>query len=221
METTDSSTQPTDPNRDPREIVRSGYDRISHAYRADAFDYARSHYQTALAWLEPLLPLDVAVLDLGCGCGVPVSQVLAARYAVTGVDLSPVQIERARRLVPQAEFLCADMTVVDFAPAGFAAVVAFYSIIHVPLDEQPALLARISRWLQPGGYLLATVGHYAWTGTEANWLGVDGGHMYWSHADAATYRCWFAEQELVVLREEFIPEGDGGHALLLAQKAVA
>jgi cyclopropane fatty-acyl-phospholipid synthase-like methyltransferase len=36
-----------------------------------------------------------AVLDLGGGCGVPVARRLAPRYAMTGVDLSPVQIERA------------------------------------------------------------------------------------------------------------------------------
>jgi hypothetical protein len=57
-------------------------------------------------------------------------------------------------------------------PAGsLAAVVSFYAIIHLPVEEQPALFAHIYRWLRPGGYLLATVGHRAWTGTEEEWLG--------------------------------------------------
>ena len=59
--------------------------------------------------LEMRVREGVAVLDLGCGCGVPVARRLARRYAVTGVDLSPVQVERARTLVPNATFICADM----------------------------------------------------------------------------------------------------------------
>lgn len=203
----------------PKEIVRSGYDKVSHAYRAADFDYAHSGYARCLAWLAPLLAAGAQVLDLGCGCGVPVAQELSRQgHAVTGVDLSPVQIERARRLVPAAEFLCADMTALDFAPERFDAIVAFYSIIHVPLAEQPNLFAVLARWLKPGGYLLATVGHTAWTGTEKDWLDVLGGAMYWSHADAATYRAWFATNGLRIVQEDFLPEDDGGHTVLLGQK---
>ena len=42
------------------------------------------------------------------------------------VDLSPVQIERARRLVPEASFSCADMTTASLEPGSFDAVVAFW-----------------------------------------------------------------------------------------------
>ena len=69
------------------------------------------------AWLEALTPLlqpGEAILDLGCGCGIPVAQELAQHFCVTGVDLSAVQIARARQLVPQATFLCADMTTLWF-----------------------------------------------------------------------------------------------------------
>jgi len=52
--------------------------------------------------LGPLLPSGDMVLDLGCGCGIPVAQELAQHFQVTGVDLSEVQIARARQLVPQA-----------------------------------------------------------------------------------------------------------------------
>ncbi len=97
-----------------------------------------------------------AVLDLGCGCGVPATAMLAERFSVTGVDISPVQIERARRLVPAGRFQCEDMTRVEFPLESFAAIVSFLAIIHVPVEEQPALLRKLSRWLRPGGHLLAT-----------------------------------------------------------------
>ena len=37
--------------------------------------------------------------------------------------------------------------------------------------------------------------------------------------DAATYRDWITAAGLRVEREDFVPEGDGGHALFWASKA--
>ena len=207
---------------DPKAIVRQGYDRISSEYRDDAGHgpakdqpLGRPDYEAWLRELIPRLNEGDPVLDLGCGCGVPATAILAERHAVTGVDLSPVQISRARRLVPAAQFQCADMSTLEFEASSFAAVVSFYAIIHVPLAEQPAIFENIFRWLRPGGYLLATVGSSAWTGTEEDWLG---GPMYWSHADRPTYIGWLEETGFEVLWTRFVPEGTGGHTLLLAKR---
>lgn len=204
----------------PKEIVRTGYDLVSRAYRADTFDFENSGYRTFLGWLEPHLSPGSQILDLGCGNGVPIAKVLAPHHHVTGIDISPVQIERARQLVPQAEFLVADMTSVGFPPEYFDAVIAFYSIIHVPLHEQVGLIGAIGAWLKPGGYFLASVGYRAWEGTKEDWRGVQGALMYWSHADADTYKNWMQSAGLAIVQEGFLPEGDGGHTVLLARKSV-
>ncbi len=200
----------------PKDIVRDGYDRISYEYRDDAGrgSTARPDYEAWLAELMPLLHDGDPVLDLGCGCGVPVTAILAARYRVTGVDLSPVQIARARRLVPTAQFECADMASIDFPSDSFSAVVSFFAIIHVPVGEQPAIFKNIHRWLRAGGHLLATVGSGAWTGTEKDWLGAP---MYWSHADRANYVAWLEQIGFEILWTRFIPEGSEGHTLVLAR----
>ena len=99
------------------------------------------------------------------------------------------------------------------APGTFDAVVCLYPLIHMPLDRQPRLLHDIARWLRPGGWLLATTGQDAWTGTEDNWL--DGpATMWWSHADASSYRTWLGQAGLEVTDQHFVPEGDSGHAVL-------
>jgi SAM-dependent methyltransferase len=207
---------------DPKQIVRAGYDKISHAYRGDAIDRDDPSMAAYAQWVHELvdrLPAGGAVLELGCGNGVPVARLLAeAGFAVSGIDISPVQIGRAQANVPAARFVCADMTALEFPAQAFAAIVSFYAIIHVPLAEQRGLLANIYSWLQPGGYLMATVGANDWTGTEENWLEVAGARMYWSHADAATYRQWLIEQGFVICWERFVPEGDGGHSLFLVQR---
>ena len=204
---------------DPRTIVRDGYDKVSYAYRGDTCDLEQSGYGHWLRRLRKRLEDGARVLDLGCGCGVPATAELAKRYRVTGVDVSPVQIERARTLVPDATFVCADMTEVDFAPGSFEAVTAFFSIINVPLEYQPGLFARIARWLVPGGWLLAVLGRVAWTGTEDDWRDVPGVTMYWSHADAATYRRWLTEAGFTIDEEGVQPEqGNPGFSVFIARR---
>ncbi len=197
-------------------MVRRGYDALSYHYRSDDAD--EDEYAPWLADLKARLPPRGSVLDVGCGCGVPVARSLAgAGHDVTGVDISEVQTERARRLVPGATFLRADATQLDFPPGSFDAVVCLYALIHMPLGEQPRLLRRIASWLRPSGWLLATTGQDAWTGTEDRWLQGPAA-MWWSQADAATYRCWLVETGLEVITQEFVPEGDGGHALFWARR---
>ena len=196
------------------DIVRSGYDALSLLYRAD--DEFPDGYAEWLDELGALLPGRSRVLDLGCG--IPVSRELAAAgHDVTGVDLSEVQVERAQALVPDATFLRADMTDLDLPAGSQDAVVCLYSLIHVPLDRQQALLASIARWLVPGGWLLLTAGWRSWTGSEDGWLGGPA-RMWWSHADVGTYRRWLTEAGLVIRREAYVPEDDSGHSLFWAQR---
>jgi cyclopropane fatty-acyl-phospholipid synthase-like methyltransferase len=167
-----------------KRVVETGYDRVAERYLAskDAED------PTTLAALDELareLSPGAAVLDLGCGAGVPATRRLAQRFAVTGVDLSTRQLELARQHVPAANFLKADMTDVSFAPEAFDAVVAFHSIIHLPRAEHPALLGKIRRWLKPGGVFLATWALGEWEGEENDWEGW-GAPMRWSHHDGET-----------------------------------
>jgi ubiquinone/menaquinone biosynthesis C-methylase UbiE len=204
----------TESPADPRRLVRSGYDRISNAYRADTFDLGGTWYATALAALEEYVRPRSRVLDLGCGCGIPVARRLAEAFDVTGVDLSDRQIERARRLVPSATFVRADMTSVEFPDDAFDAVVSLWAIIHVPLGEQPALFDAFARWLRPAGVLLITVGGSEWTGVEEDWYGAP---MYWSHGDPDSYAAALDAHGFSILEEWWIPEDDGGHAAFLAR----
>jgi SAM-dependent methyltransferase len=169
---------------DPKQIVADGYDRIAEPYCAWASQVRQEERAKYTAVLLDKLPVGAAVLELGCGAGLPTTYQLAERFAVTGVDLSARQVALARHNVPTATFLHADMTQLDFAPTSFDAVAAFYSLMHVPRHEHLGLLRKITVWLRAGGVLVATL----WPdGSEAtfadDWLGAP---MYWSGFDSAT-----------------------------------
>lgn len=196
---------------DPKELVRRGYNALSDRY--DQAFGGKTKYRVWLTELDRRIAPSASVLDLGCGSGIPVTQTMAAAgRRVIGIDISDIQIAKARKLVPEAEFVLADATTIDFEPGTFDAVVCFYALIHMAQEEQFTLLNKVAEWLRPGGWFVATTGYNAWTGTESNWLGGDE-PMWWSHPDAATYRVWLEQAGLTVHREEFVPEGPGGHAL--------
>ncbi|MFI8456632.1 class I SAM-dependent methyltransferase [Kitasatospora sp. NPDC085464] len=148
---------------DPKDLVRRGYDLLSKRYER-AFG-SETKYGSWIGQLLDRIPDAATVLDVGCGTGVPVARSLVtAGHRVTGVDISEVQIRRARELMPDAEFIRADATALELPQESFDAVICLYALIHIPLEEQPALLERIASWLRPGGGMVP--GHHRAPGLD-------------------------------------------------------
>ncbi len=203
---------------DYKKIVRDGYNKVSHEYYGDS---SCDLNKGSIEWVKEIMdrfPAGSRALDLGCGCGMPATRLLAEKFEVTGVDISEVQIERAREYVPNVKFIQADIAEYNLLEENFDIIVSFYTIIHIPLEEQFDLFKRIAGALKPGGLFMAIVGYTAWTGTEVNWLGVEGATMFWSHEDRDTYIKWITDAGLFIEWDRFIPEGDSGHTLILAHK---
>ncbi len=158
--------------RDPRtQLVADGYDAIGEtfaAWRDQGVGDPRRVWEDKLV---ARLTDGARVLELGCGGGAPETKRLAQRYALTGVDISPRQVERARAVVPEAEFICADFTELELPAASFDAVASFYVFNHVPRELLAPLLRSIHGWLLAGGWLLAAFGQTDNPGWTGDWLG--------------------------------------------------
>jgi len=97
---------------------------------------------------------DGPVIDLGCGPA-QVSQYLIGRGRhVIGIDFSPAMLATAAKLVPQAGLVAADLLALPLRDASCAAVVASYSLHHLPKAWLPGALAGIRRVLRPGAVLV-------------------------------------------------------------------
>jgi cyclopropane fatty-acyl-phospholipid synthase-like methyltransferase len=157
---------------DPRtSLVGAGYDaRIDtwEEWSAQITDDTRHEW---VADLARRLPEGARVLELGCGGGTRETRELAARFEVTGLDVSERQLERARARIADARFVHGDLTSCDFTEGSFEAIVSFFVFNHVPRELLANVLARCHTWLTDGGFLLAVFGASdieAWTG---DWLG--------------------------------------------------
>lgn len=210
------STNPARPldSHTAKRIVEQGYDRVAERHLAWAAGIRQDERLRYTHELLDRLPPGAATLELGCGAGLPTTRLLAERFRVTGVDISAHQLELARREVPGATYIQADMASLSFPPQSFDGVAAFFSLIHVPRAEHAALLERIASWLRPDGVLVATMGVRDTPGeVEEDWLGAP---MFFSHWDAATNRRLVEQAGLRMLsaREEVADE-DGAPVAFL------
>ncbi|MEE9442690.1 MAG: class I SAM-dependent methyltransferase [candidate division Zixibacteria bacterium] len=203
-----------------KEIVKAGYNNISEAYLA-----SRTKDSEDVQLLDDLvqrLPQGASVLDAGCGAGVPVTQLLSQYFQVVGVDFSEAQIKLARKMVPQALFICQDITDLTFPDATFDAICSYYTIIHIPRQAHEAIFQHFFRMLKPSGLALLCLGaDDLENDIVEDYLGV---RMYWSHYDFETNLALIAACGFEIIWSRIVEDATSpgpGHLFVLIQKKPA
>ncbi|MFG2816346.1 class I SAM-dependent methyltransferase [Streptomyces sp. NPDC048410] len=148
---TDSSVSP-----DFLAATRTFYDAIAEDY---AHHFRDAHVsqpldRSLLRAFAELVGAGAAVADLGCGPGRITGFLAAEGLEAFGLDLSPAMLAVARRENPGLRFEQGSMLELDLPDGELAGVVSWYSSIHTPVDQLPALFAEFRRVLAPGGQLL-------------------------------------------------------------------
>jgi uncharacterized protein YceH (UPF0502 family) len=137
--------------------VRSSYDAVATAYADNLGDELRHlPFET---WLLDRVVAHASgrpVVEVGSGPG-HITAYLAEQGAdATGIDLSPAMVAEARRRFPDATFEVGDLRRLGrpATSAGWAAVLGWYSLIHLAASELPDAVAALARTLVPGGWLV-------------------------------------------------------------------
>lgn len=196
------------------EIVRRGYDEIADRYlaaRVTGGDLA------LLPELVARLSASDAVLDAGCGAGVPVmTQLVNADLEVVGIDLSSAQIRLARSHSPGAHLAQGDLVALPFRDGSFDGLVSYYAVIHVPRSEHRMVFDEFRRVLLPGGIALLCLGagDVAEDHDPESWLGAP---MFWSHFDAETNLEMLRGSGFDIIQHELVedPMDHGRHLFAL------
>src|SRR6267142_5463372 len=136
--------------------LQAGYDRVAEHYATEYFDeLKRKPFDCELldTFAESVRD-DGLVCELGCGPGQVARHLKDRGVDVCGLDLSAEMVRVARHLNPDISFEEGDMLALDQAEDSLAAIVLFYSIIHIEREDVTRALAGMCRALRPGGRIL-------------------------------------------------------------------
>jgi len=143
----------------------AAYDSIAGHWASDAFNAENgiAQHRRALQFVGP--PDDKSrrnALDVGCGSSGRLIELLSTSgFQAEGLDISSEMLNLARAKHPQVTFHQADICEWIF-PRRYDFISAWDSVWHVPLEQQPQVIAKLCRGLAPRGVLIFTAG-----GTDA------------------------------------------------------
>ncbi|WP_344832611.1 class I SAM-dependent methyltransferase [Actinocorallia longicatena] len=131
------------------------------------------------------------VLDAGCGPGHVTAYLHAQGLEAFGVDLSPAMVGIARASWPGVRFETGSIEEPDVEDGTLDGIIARYSLIHLPPERIPAVLAAFHRALVPRGHLLLAF---------PTAIGADAGVRAYDHKVVRAYQ-WPADRMAGLLRE--------------------
>jgi SAM-dependent methyltransferase len=132
-----------------------GYDSVAEQYATEFFEELKRKPfdRQLLDQFAESVSGTGAVCELGCGPGQVARYLKDRGVDMRGVDLSAEMVRVAARLNPDIPFSRGNMLALQFPAASFAAIVLFYSIIHIQREDVTRALREMSRVLTPGGKL--------------------------------------------------------------------
>ena len=137
--------------------VLSSYDDVATTYADHLVEELRGlPFET---WLLDRVVAHAAgrpVVDVGSGPGHVTAYLADGGADATGIDLSPAMVTEARRRFPDQTYEVGDLRRLSrpATSSAWAAVVAWYSLIHLAASELPDAVAALVRPLAPGGWLV-------------------------------------------------------------------
>lgn len=94
---------------------------------------------------------DTKVLDLCCGSGQATQLLVKLSQNVTGLDASPLSLQRAKQNVPQAEYVEAFAEEMPFTDNEFDLVHTSVALHEMQPEQLRKIIKEVYRVLKPGG----------------------------------------------------------------------
>lgn len=138
-------------------VVKRGYNSNSYAAARASYIIPREPDDFFEKFVKSLGVPEPAVLDIGCGAGIPIDDILCRNgCSVHGIDISEKQISRAINNVPQASYEVCNFMTMD-STAKYDGIVCSYMLFHIPVWQQSVALRKMKSMLNPNGIILITV----------------------------------------------------------------
>lgn len=175
---TDAASQLVTSTSPPEHDTSNGWEDVASEF-ITAREQSSIGVEVVRLWARNL-PSGAAILDLGCGTGVPISQSLIEDgFRIYGVDASPTLVAEFARRFPQMSVACEPVETSAFFGRSFDGVVAVGLMFLLPAAVQRSIIFKVASGLNPGGHFLFTSPSQVceWvdlmTGRESRSLGED------------------------------------------------
>ena len=135
--------------------VPSIYDQFyASVYDLLVFNEVKNDYEIGEIVDKTHITQDSRVLDIGCGTGRHVGEMMTQNINVEGIDISPHMIAKAKENVPSGKFKLGDIMDKNIYPPGqFTHITCLYFTIYY-IQDKPAFFRNCLMLLKPGGYLI-------------------------------------------------------------------
>jgi cyclopropane fatty-acyl-phospholipid synthase-like methyltransferase len=135
----------------------NGYEGIAETYirgRGRAVNGIGA--STARAWAQTF-SVGSAILDLGCGTGIPVTRILLeAGLKVYAIDASSKMVDDFKQNFLDVPIVCESVERSTFFDLAFDGIIAVGLMFLLPKQNQRTLIPKMAAALNPGGKLLFT-----------------------------------------------------------------
>lgn len=139
------------------EQVKNCYDATAEAYTKNFYDEL-SHKPLDRLLLQRFADENKdagTIADLGCGCGHTTKFLKDSGIEnIVGIDLSAEMIKNASLMNDDINFEIGNILSLEKPDEEFAAILAFYAIVHFTSEELEEAFAEIYRVLKSGGQFL-------------------------------------------------------------------
>ena len=135
-------------------------DAVRDAYDARAAEYAACFLgdldrdpdarDRLAAFAALTASTDGVIADVGCGPGHVVDHLSGLGVTAVGYDVSPGQIDQARRAFPDSQFQVGDLAALDSADSSLGGIVSRHSLIHMLPSGLDDVFSEWMRVLEPG-----------------------------------------------------------------------
>jgi SAM-dependent methyltransferase len=169
-------------------------------------------------WLDrfcALVPTGAAVLDIGCGSGLPIARELILRgYDVTGLDATPTMLAQFQANLPNAAAHLGDMRELAL-DRRFAGLLAWDSFFHLSPSDQRGMFPRFQAHAAAGTALMFTSGD-----VEGVAMGeLEGDPLYHGSLDPDEYRSLLGAAGFAVIAHTAKDPACGHRTIWLAQQS--
>lgn len=196
-----------------RKTIQRVYDQTVKRYNQSRAELRTQRFVTRYM---QYLPKQAHVLDLGCGAGVPVDDVLIKRgFLVTGLDFSAQQLALARRNCPRADYQQLDLAELTDHQFSVDGIICLYTIFHLPRLQHAQWLKTIGTYLPKNAPLLISMGDQPFEG----WHEFHGEEIWSSHFGPTENRAMLQAAGFSIELDEIDRSGRENHHILIALKA--